>query len=228
MRNLFALTLIVVCFSAPLTAQEINYNQISLQATAAKEVTNDVLTATLTVQENGAKPSQLSQRVNKRMTQILSIAKQSSDVQTHTTNYNTHPTYKHNKISGWQVRQQVRLSSENIEQLTTLIAKLNELAHVQSMTFSISDALQEKTREALTKTAIQKFQHKAQLITEQFDKTSYELVHASIDTNNQHYRPQRFMQEKMAMAADAAIAPAVSAGTNKITVTVNGSIELSD
>jgi len=227
MRKLFVLSLALLSLASPLKAQDISYNQISLNASASQNVTNDVLTARLVVQENGAKPSQLSQRVNKRMTKILQLAKPSSDVKTQTTNYNTQPRYKNGKITDWQVTQQLSLTSENIEQLTTLLAKLNELANIQSMTFSISDSLREQIRQSLTKAAIKKFRNKAQMFTEEFDKTTYQLIHASVDTNSNHYRPQPMMMEKMAMA-DFASAPAVSSGTNKITVTVSGSIELSD
>ncbi len=227
MLKQFVLPFTLLLFSATSLAEDLNYNQISLQATASQEVTNDLLTTVLTVQENGANPTQLSQRVNTRMTQILGIAKQSTDVKSHTTSYNTQPMYKNNKINGWQVRQQIKLVSQNIKQLTDLIAKLNKLAHVQSMSFGISDKLSATTKEKLTKAAIKKFRTKAQVITEQFDKSTYQLIHASIDANAQHYRNQPMRMERMAMS-DAAVAPAVSAGTNKITVTVNGSIELSD
>jgi predicted secreted protein len=227
MRHLLVLPLVFFSLAAPLNAQDINYNQISLTAAASQEVANDVMNARLIVQENGAKPSQLSQRVNTRMTKILAIVERSADIKAQTTNYNTQPRYKNGKITGWQVTQSLNLNSENIDQLTTLLAKLNELAHIQSMTFSVSDSLREQTKQTLTKAAIKQFRDKAQVITEQFDKTTYQLVHASVDTNSNDYTPKHMMMERMAVA-DAVSAPAVSAGTNKITVTVNGSIELSD
>jgi predicted secreted protein len=227
MRHLLVLPLVFFSLAAPLNAQDINYNQISLTAAASQEVANDVMNARLIVQENGAKPSQLSQRVNTRMTKILAIVERSADIKAQTTNYNTQPRYKNGKITGWQVTQSLNLNSENIDQLTTLLAKLNELAHIQSMTFSVSDSLREQTKQTLTKAAIKQFRDKAQVITEQFDKTTYQLVHASVDTNSNDYTPKHMMMERMAVA-DAVSAPAVSAGTNKITVTVSGSIELSD
>jgi len=227
MRHLLILPLVLLSLTSPLKAQDINYNQISLSAAASQEVANDVMNARLIVQENGAKPSQLSQRVNTRMTKILAIVERSADIKAQTTNYNTQPGYKNGKITGWQVTQSLNLNSENIDQLTTLLAKLNELAHIQSMTFSVSDSLREQTKQTLTKAAIKQFRDKAQVITEQFDKTTYKLVHASVDTNSNHYSPKHMMMERMAVA-DAVSTPAVSAGTNKITVTVNGSIELSD
>jgi predicted secreted protein len=179
------------------------------------------------VQENGAQPSLLTQRVNARMTKVLAIVERSADVNAQTTHYNTQPRYKNGKIFEWQVTQSINLSRSNIDQLTTLLAKLNDLAHIQSMTFSVSDALREETKQDLTKTAIKQFRDKAQVITEQFDKTTYQLIHASVDTNSNHCSPKHMMMERMAVA-DVVSAPAVSAGTNTITVTVNGSIELSD
>jgi len=227
MRNLLVLPLALLSLTTPVIAQDINYNQISLSATASEEVDNDVMNAQLMVQENGAQPSLLTQRVNSRMTKVLAIIEHATDIKAQTTHYNTQPRYKSGKIFEWQVTQSINLSSSNIDQLTTLLAKLNDLAHIQSMTFSVSDSLRDQTKHALTKTAIKQFRDKAQVITEQFDKTTYQLIHASVDTNSNHYSPKHMMMERMAVA-DAVSTPAVSAGTNKITVTVNGSIELSD
>ena len=208
-----------------LSANEVTYNHISLQTSASEDVANNVLEAVLIVQENGHQPAALAERVNKKMTQVLAKTERVQSVDSHTTSYNSQPLYKNGKINSWQVSQQIKLTSQDFDQLGKLIEDVNELARVQSMTFKVSDQRIEDTKAALTNTAIAKFRAKASLITQQFGRTNYQLVHVSIGGN--HSTPQPMRMERM-MADTTRAAPAVSAGTNKITVNINGTIELED
>ena len=217
--------LLLLSVTLSLSANDIRYNHISLHASASNEVANDVLVAVLTVQENGADPADLATKVNKKMAAIIDDASNFEAIESHTTNYNSHALYKNSKIQSWQVSQQIKLTSQNFEQLGKLIEEVNELARVQSMTFKVSDERLEQTKTSLTKTAIEKFRNKAHFITKQFDKQNYQLVHISIDGNQN--RPQPMRMERMMADTAMSAAPAVAAGTNKITVTINGTIELS-
>lgn len=215
-------------FLTPLTlfANDLNYNQVSLQTSASSDVANDVLVAMLVVQEIGKQPAALAARVNAKMESVLDKVNKYDNIDSHTTSYSSQPQYNGGKISAWVVSQQIKLSSQNFEQLGKLIGDLNELSRVQSMTFKVSDPRIEETKAQLTKTAIAKFQAKAGMITEQFAKKSYQLVHVSIDGN--FARPQPMRMERMMSDAAMAAPPATSAGTNKITVTINGTIELEE
>jgi predicted secreted protein len=210
----------------PAIAKDAFYNQISLNASASEEVANDVLVAILTVQETGYKAADLATLVNKKMAAVLDETNRFKAIKSQTTSYNSQPIYKNGKIASWQVNQQIQLTSQNFEQLSQLIGKVNELAQVQSMTFKVSDDRIETTKEQLTKTAITQFKEKALSITEQFDKHHYQLIHVTIDGN--HSYPQPVRMARMAMEDAAISAPTVAAGTNKITVTVHGTIELLD
>ncbi|MDH5358397.1 MAG: SIMPL domain-containing protein [Gammaproteobacteria bacterium] len=213
--------LAAVSVSADTIAQ---YERISLQAIAVNNVANDVLVATLVVQENGKNPAKLAQRVNQKMTQVLDKVAQIRGIVSHTTNYNSHPIYKNGQINSWEVSQQLRLTSQNYDQLGKVIADLNELTTVQSMVFSVSDEVIDSIKEELTKQAITKFRAKATLIAKQFGKTNYRLVHVSVDGNQPIPRP---MMEKALMSdSHSATSPALSAGINKVSVTVSGTIEL--
>lgn len=201
------------------------YDQISLNAMATQEVANDVLVATLLVQENGANPAILANQVNAKMRQLLDKSAQHKAIDSHTTGYNSRPFHKNGSIKSWQVSQSITLTSQDFEQLGKLIAEINDLATIQSMSFRVSDQLFENTKATLLKEAISNFRAKATLIAEQFGKPNYRLVHINIDRNqaSPSYRMERTM-----MMADMAPStpPVLSAGTNKIQVNVNGTIEL--
>lgn len=222
LRNAFLLLLFVLP-SVSLANDELRYNQINLQTAASSHIANDLLIAMLVVQETGSDSALLANKVNKKMTKVLSAASRFKDVDSHTVSYTTRPMYRKGVIYSWQVSQTIKLSSQNFEQLGHLIAKVNTLADVQSMQFTVSDLTLEQTQEKLTKQAIAKFRAKAAMVTEQFDKSDYVIVQVNIGSN---YHSPRPMMERSLMAADSAAPPALAAGTNKITVNINGSIEL--
>ncbi|NQY27041.1 MAG: SIMPL domain-containing protein [Piscirickettsiaceae bacterium] len=202
-----------------------SYDRISLQAMATQEVANDVLVATLLVQENGANPAILANKVNIKMAQLLDKTTKHKGIDAHTTGYNSRPFHKNGNIKSWQVSQHITLTSQDFEQLSKLIAELNSLATIQSMSFRVSVQLAKATKAILLKQAIANFRSKASLIAQQFDKPNYRLVHVNIDRNQTG--PSYRMERTMMMADVASSAPpALSAGTNKIQVNVNGTIEL--
>ncbi|MFW5451130.1 MAG: SIMPL domain-containing protein [Methylophagaceae bacterium] len=202
----------------------LHYNQINLHATASRDTENDQLVAMLVVQKNGLSPAMLTKQVNQAMALILEKAAQFEMIKTHTTSYNSRPLYNKSKISSWQVSQNIKLSSQDFDQLSELVGKLNDLANVQSMTFSISDHSLERVKQQLIKEAIAKFRRKASLIATQFGQDNYRIIQVSVDSN--YRQPHAMTQRTMAMSEARAAPPDLSAGTNKVSVSVNGSIEL--
>jgi predicted secreted protein len=203
------------------------YNQIHLNATAAQEVENDQLIATLVVQEMGQDPKLISQKVNARMAKLLKLVKPHSDIQAQTTRYSTQPRYKNNEITSWQTSQFVTLTSLNIDLLADIVGELNDLATVQSLRFSVSDMMANKTKETLTIQAIANFREKALLIAQQFGKRNYELVNVSVNGNYNQPMQARMMKAEI-MSDSMRNAPAVQSGTNTIEMSVSGTVELVD
>lgn len=225
-RNYLLVTLTFLLFSG-ITHADLSqrYDHISLQTSASTDIKNDVLVAILMVQEQGLNPANLADRVNHKMADILNKVSHFNEITSHTTSYNTHPIYKNGQIQSWQVNQQIKLISQNFEQLGRLVADVNKLATVQSMSFSISDQRIDTIKQELTKEAISKFREKATLIANQFGKPNYRIVQVSIDSNQN--LPQPMMERSMMMAdSRGAAPPALAAGTNKISVNIVGTIEL--
>jgi predicted secreted protein len=224
--HLLTLCLLLITPHFALADNEQRFNQVNLQASAVGHVENDTLQAMLVVQESGADPAHLAELVNRKMTTVLEKAAKFNDIDKQTTNYTTQPMYKNNVIHSWQVMQTIQLSSMNFEQLGELLKQLKPLANIQSMHFTISDKVLEKAQDELTAQAISKFRNKSAMVAQQFGKSSYTLIHVSIGND---YHSPRPMMERGVMAADMQMkstAPALSAGTNVVTVNINGTIEL--
>ncbi len=224
--HILTLCLLLITPHFVLADDDQRFNQVNLQASAIGHIENDTLQAMMIVQESGSDPANLAELVNRKMTKVLDKAAKFNDIDKQTTNYTTRPMYKNNVIHSWQVMQTIKLSSMNFEQLGELLKQLKPLANIQSMHFTISDQILEDTQNTLTAQAITKFRDKSAMIAKQFGKSSYTLVHVSIGNN---YHAPRPMMERGAMVSDMQMkstAPALSAGTNKVTVNVNGTIEL--
>lgn len=219
--------LLLSLFSLPLLADsDLHYNLINLSASASMEVSNDQVSSQFQITLSGSNTTQLAQQVNAKSAEALRVAKNYPAVNIQTGGYTTHPRYQDGKISGWQVSQQFLLRSEDFDQMSTLLGELQRFGNVQSMQFSVSDARLEETRQQLMTQAIEKFQGQAKMIQQQFGEPGYRLVNLSI--NRGGYFPGPY-QDRGMMVSESMIkaAPvAVEAGTNEVTVEVNGQIQL--
>lgn len=218
----------ITLFSATAAADNtLDYNLINLNATASTEVANDQVTSVVQVMLSGSDPAKLGQQVNQRSNQLLELIKNYSSITPQTTGYQTRPQYKDSQIVSWQVSQQIRLHSHDFTQMSEVLGETQSIATVQSIEFSLSDALIETTQNGLIEEAISKFRDKATLIQAQFEQPGYRLVNMSVNTSG--YAPVRRMEAISMMAADVASksAPAaLEAGSNKVSVDVHGQIQL--
>jgi len=219
--------LLLSLFSLPLLADsDLHYNLINLSASASMDVSNDQVSSQFQVTLTGSNTTQLAQQVNQKSAEALQIAKAYPEVKIQTGSYTTHPRYTAGQISGWQVSQQFLLRSEDFDQMSSLLGELQRLGNVQSMQFSVSDALLESTRQTLMTQAIEKFQGQAKVIQQQFNQPGYRLV--SLSVNQGGYYPAPRMDRAMMLSENMVKAEpvAVEAGTNEVTVEVNGQIQL--
>ncbi|MDF1588405.1 MAG: SIMPL domain-containing protein [Gammaproteobacteria bacterium] len=223
--RIFTLSLLVAVLTSPVQAEQMpRYNQINIQASASQQLANDQLTANLMVQQSGRNTAKLANQVNRKMAMILEKSHAFNAIKTKTTSYSTNPVYKNGVIESWQVSQNIMLTSQDFDALAEFVGQLNELATVQSMTFSISEQAIDDIKDELTKQAISNFKNKAKMIAQQFDKVDYVLVNVSIDSN--YYQPQAKMGRVMMMADAESAPPALAAGTDNVSVHINGTIEL--
>lgn len=225
LRHLLMTAVLSMAITPAWASDDQIFNQVDLQTNASQQVDNDQLVAVLLVQETGNNPATLANKVNMKMAQVIDKANKYKAIEHQTINYNSRPIYKNGTIKSWQVSQNIKLQSKDFEQLGKLVSKVNTLSTVQSMNFTVSDETVEQMQQVLTDRAIQKFRNKASRIAQQFDKKGYHLVRVNIG-NNYVQPPQRHMMRSAMAAESMDVAPALSAGTNKISVSISGTIEL--
>lgn len=206
-------------------ANELTYNRISLSENATTDVDNDILTAVLFVQRTGKNTQKLSQEVNGIMTWALNTAKHVQQVKVQTLQYQTNPNYRKGVLLGWKVKQSLKLESKNMEAMNQLIGQLQKDLAIEDMSYIVSKEKRHKIEATLIQEAIKRFTQRAQLIANSMGKSNFKLVDMSVNTNEYQSPMPMMMRGKMSFAADMN-APAVKAGTQQMTVSINGVVEL--
>ena len=222
------LCLFCLLLALPLHAEEdsLRYDQINLTAEASQETDNDTLVAVLAAQQEGDDPAVLSDNVNRLIGEAIAAAKGEPEIKLQTLGYQTSPRYQQQRLIGWRVKQSLRLQSQNGEKLSRLISRLQSKLALESISYSISDERRRQVEESLISRALEAFQKRAQLITEQLGRKSYRLVEVHIHNSSQPVQPLRMRAGMMSMEATSRAAPSLEAGSQTLRVEVNGRIEL--
>jgi len=222
--------LIALCMTSPIAqAEPLQYNRVSLNESARTEVDNDLLVVVLSAQAEGDDAAAPADEVNRLMDWAVSLSRSHPEVKLQTLGYQTHAIYNKDKIRGWRVSQSLRLESRDNRLLGDLVAKLQSQLHVQSLGYEVSDEQRRGHLDELTAAAIARFQARAKHITESLGRTGFRLVNLQINDSRNHPMPLARGMMMEAAKADFSVAPAtIEAGTQEMTVSVSGEIELSE
>lgn len=220
----------LLLLTAPLAAHQdvLPYNRISLNESAMIEIDNDLLVVMLFAQAEGRNATQPADEVNRQIDWAINLVKSHPEIKIQTMDYNTQPVYSKNNIRGWRVNQSLRLESRDSRLLGDLIGRLQEQLQVQSINYQISDEQRRKYLDSLTAEALENFRARAEHITKALGRSGFRIVQLHI--NDGQNRPMPMARGMMLESkADMAIAPArIEAGTQQMTISVNGEIELNE
>ena len=227
MRNfkfvIICLLLSVYSYSSYAHDNDPLFNQVNLQAQAEREIPNDQLTVMLAVEEEGKEAAKIANKINQDMDWALKIVGNKSEVESRTQAYNTYPIYDKRTVIGWRAIQQLELKSTNITDLSELVGKLQSRLQVKNMRFSPTRETRVQYENELIEEAMMAFKQRVDIIKKHMDNKNVRIVNMHINTGGGHDRP--VYAESRMTAMDSKSAPAVEAGTSKITVTVSGSVQ---
>jgi predicted secreted protein len=227
MKTLLLVTALLFLFPglAQADAPQKDYDVVSLQADASREVDNDQALAVLAAEARGDNPAALAEQVNKKMAVALKLAKGVPAVRPRSGSYRTTPTYKGGRVDGWLVSQELRLESNDVPALAKLVGELQETLLVQGMQLRLSPATRRSTEEALINEAIAAFQARAEIVRKAMHASKYRVRTLNIGSSGGGIVVPFARSEMRAMSA-AAAPVAVEAGTSVVQVTASGTIEL--
>lgn len=218
--------LLLVALAQPTMAEEkAFYDRVNLSAEAVSEVENDTLVAVLYAQREGGELAKLSNEVNQTISKAIKHSKKVNNVEVQTLDYQTTPVYDKKHITGWRVKQSLKLNSQDFQTLSSLIGELQNDLGLESMSYQISPVEKGKVEEELIGKAIAAFQQRALNITRHLGRKTYRLVSMNVNTSGTPYQPM-LMRASSGFAESKVASPVVEPGKITLTVTATGTIEL--
>jgi len=223
----FVSAVILLVFASPGVAhdEETLFNVVHLQAQAEREIPNDEMLVVLAAEQEGSDASRIAAEINKDMQWALDIIQSYGDVDSKTGNYRTYPVYNKQTITAWRASQQLEIKSTNMAALTELVGKLQTKLQVKQMNFRPADAARKQHENELIEEAMLAFRERVGIIKKHMSNGDYRIVNLNINTGGSG---PPILYERAAMKTmdlDSTVSPGVEAGTSKITVTVNGSVQ---
>ena len=201
------------------------YDQVDLNASASQDVENDLLIAFVFAEVEANDQADAADRVNEAIAWAAGRARRIDGIEVQTTNYNTRPVYANGRrIVGWVARQSLRLESTEPQALGELLGELQQRVAVQSIDYDLSDAARDAAEEALIADALAQFKRRADLIAGELGRDGYKIVRLSVGNSGVFVTGAR--NRAMAFAEADVAQPEIEAGTQTLSVNINGTIEL--
>jgi predicted secreted protein len=200
-------------------------NRVSFQVESSRDVANDWIQAVVGITDEDVDSARLAGRINAAMGRAMAVAKAAPGVRVKSGGYSTHPVHQDGKLRRWRASQDLILESADIEAVTALVGKLQTELQLRSIGFSISPARRRSVEDELIAEVLGAFKARAEIVRQNLGASHYEVVQLSI--NGQGGAPLRpAYREAMAMSAAKAAPPALEGGSSRLSVHVNGTIEL--
>lgn len=208
-------------------AETTGYDQLTFQAEVKEEVQNDEVRASLYKKAQATDSKTLASTLNTTINNAMRIAKRYPSVTVSTGQQTTYPRYdKNDKIIGWTGQANIDLKSTDFAATSQLIADLQETLVMDNLTFGVSDTKKEALEQKLMTDASRAFQQQAKNLTRAWDARGYRVVNVNLNTGSNYPRPMYSAMAMKAESADAVPRQNFESGNSTISVTANGTIEL--
>ena len=210
--------------AAPLVPQ----NVLNLAASASQEVTKDWLSITLSTTREAADGASVQSQLRTALEAALAQARQAArpgQLEVRTGGFSIGPRYAgKGSIANWQGSAELVVEGRDVAAVSALAGRLQTLS-VARVSFVLSREAREKAEADVAAQAIARFRAQAQAVSAQFGFGGYTVREVTLGGGAAEppISPLPRMTT-LAMAADAAVP--VEAGKATVTVTVNGSVQM--
>lgn len=207
---------------------------VNLSASESRTLKQDLLVASLRIEEKNKESLPIQQKINETMTKALAVAKKYDTLKIETGSYSLYEYHepiineKDGKVTRhdkqWRGSQAITIRSVDSESVLKAAGEMQALGLVMSnLQYTLSPETEEKEKDAMLVAALKKLQDKAAIVARSLGKGGYELTDVTID---QGFSPPimyaRAARAEMAMAQSADMAaPVAEAGESTVTLSVN-------
>lgn len=230
MRQFLTILTVLAVFPIGASAQDqILHNRVDFSVNAQRDVDNDTLIAVVFAEVEANRQADAADEVNSAIGWATEKARDVAAVDAATLQYSTRPVYAENsrRIIGWIARQELRLESEDAEVLSTLLGELQERVAIASLSQALSREARDAIEEDLIIEALARFNRRAELIATQMGRDGYRLMSVNIN-NVRSSQPSSSRGISLNFAAAEMAPPEIESGTQMLSVTASGAIELNE
>lgn len=222
-----SVALLLTAIMSSAHAEPTGYDQLSFQTEVKEEIANDEVRASLYKKSQANDAKTLATTLNNSINKALAIAKRYPTVTVSTGQQSTYPRYdKNDKIIGWTGQANIDLKSTDFAATSQLIADLQETLVMNNLNFGVSEIKKDALEQKLMTEASRAFQQQAKNLTRAWDARGYRVVTVNLNTGNNNYPRPMYSSMRAADAESSVPSQNFESGNSTISVTANGTIEL--
>ncbi|MDH4393494.1 MAG: SIMPL domain-containing protein [Aquabacterium sp.] len=209
-------------------------NVVNLSAEASREVPQDLIAITLAATREGTDAATVQAQLRQVLDAALADARKAARpgaLEVRTGGFNLSPRYAGKPgtaptISGWQGRAELVIEGNDTAAVSQLAGRLTALT-VARVGYGLSREARDKVEADVAAQAIGRFKDRAEAHARQFGFASYSLREVSVNGVESGGPAPMYRVAAAPMLATADQAQPVEPGKTTVTVSVNGSIQLS-
>lgn len=198
---------------------------VSLSARAARTVQNDNATASLFVELEDSDAAKVSEAVTVQANKAYAALKDFPELKVKTAGHQAYPIWDKNRVTRWRVKHELLVEAVDFKTLSKAIGAAQPYVQLGGIQFSVSGKLRDATESLLIQEASTAFQKRADLVRQSFGAKAYRIREITVQSGE----PSRIVpmfRAQMAVATAEATPPTFEGGSNEISLTISGNVEL--
>ncbi len=169
----------------------------------------------------------LATNLTTSINRALAIAKRYPTVTVSTGQQSTYPRYdKNDKIIGWTGQANIDLKSTDFVATSQLIADLQETLVMNNLNFGVSEIKKDALEQKLMTDASRAFQQQAKNLTRAWNANGYRVITVNLNSGSNNYPRPMYSSMRAADAESSVPSQNFESGNSTLSVTANGTIEL--
>ena len=239
LRPILAALVLTTALPAAAETDTLHYNIVEFAESANLEITRDTMTAYFSIASEGKDRATVNKAFQKKSNDF-NKAVQNNKLQTEILNRSASPHYEYNNgkriQTGWEEEAVFKVENKDFDAINRLIDETLQTATLNRIGFSISKEKREAAVDQVSKAAILRFKDRAQDLAKTLGFSNYKIVKLNLGHIGNRSIDNGFARAKM-MNAEAAMfkrsasdennaIQAPSPGSEEISITVNGSVQM--
>lgn len=225
------LLLVAFFLASPASAEDApamatKYPYAELRAEAVTEVAQDTVRITLATEVRDSEQAEVAATLSRTVDSVMKEVKGKDGIRAYSGNFQVWPMNDQDgRISNWRGRAEIILESKDFAAASRLAAEVADRMPINHLAFSVDPRERARYEAELLQEAATAFRERAEALTTAFGYESYSIREIELGGAGASYQPEA--RRMMAMAAsDAAVAVPLEGGTERISLSVRGSIFL--